>query len=240
MNKLSYDLHIHSCLSPCADDDMTPGNIVGMASLTGLDIIAITDHNSCKNCSAALKAAEDFGILVIPGMELTTMEEVHVLCYFECLADALAFDAYVAQHILPIPNQSDVFGNQLLCDDNDSVCGTFDILLISATDISFFELYDLLKEYRGFMVPAHIDKQTNSLLYNLGFIPENSMFTCCEVRDLTKAEELIEKHTYLKQCRIISNSDAHQLTGLHESIYYLQATSGAIPDILNALAKSPS
>ena len=73
--ELSYDLHIHSCLSSCGDDDMTPGNIVGMAAIKGLDVIAVTDHNSCRNCPAVLKLAEQYGVLAIPGMELTTAEE---------------------------------------------------------------------------------------------------------------------------------------------------------------------
>ena len=142
---LSYDLHIHSCLSPCADDDMTPGNILGMAALIGLDIIALTDHNSCKNCPAIVRLAEDFPLQVIPGMELTTAEEVHVLCYFCNLEDAISFDTYVEQHLLPIPNQTELFGNQLLCDEQDNICGTYENLLITATDISFFQLGEVLR-----------------------------------------------------------------------------------------------
>ena len=77
---LSYDLHIHSCLSPCGDDDMTPCNIAGMAALIGLDVIAVTDHNTCKNCPAVMDAASQYPVTVIPGMELCTIEEVHVRC----------------------------------------------------------------------------------------------------------------------------------------------------------------
>ena len=92
--ELSYDLHIHSCLSPCGDDDMTPGNIVGMAAIKGLDVIAVTDHNSCRNCPAVLKLAEQYGVLAIPGMELTTSEEVHAVCLFSELSAALEFDRF--------------------------------------------------------------------------------------------------------------------------------------------------
>ena len=95
MPDLNYDLHIHSCLSPCGDDDMTPANIVGMAMIKGLDLIAVTDHNSCKNCPAVLTMAETYGLTALPGMELTTSEEVHVVCLFADLKDALAFDEYV-------------------------------------------------------------------------------------------------------------------------------------------------
>ena len=112
MTGLYYDLHIHSCLSPCGDDDMTPANIVGMAAVKGLDVIALTDHNSCKNCPSALYHGQNYGVTVIPGMELCTTEEVHVICLFPALTDALSFDAYVYEHMLPIKNKQDIFGKQ--------------------------------------------------------------------------------------------------------------------------------
>ena len=100
MIPLHYDLHIHSCLSPCGDNESTPGNIVGMAVVKGLDVIALTDHNTCKNCAAAMAIGKEYGITVIPGMELTTSEEVHVLCLFHTLEDAMGFDAFVEPRIL--------------------------------------------------------------------------------------------------------------------------------------------
>lgn len=218
---LSYDLHTHSCLSPCADDDMTPGNILGMASLIGLDVIALTDHNTCKNCPSLLTQAQDFSITVLPGMELTTSEEVHVLCYFHSLKDAMAFDAYVEKHLLPLPNQPDLFGNQLLCDNKDNICGTYETLLISATDISFFQLGDLLKDYHGIMIPAHIDKKTNSLISQLGFIPEGCSFPCFELHDIARLNDYKEKYPSLTNCQMLCSSDAHQLTQLHEREYFI-------------------
>ena len=114
MPELNYDLHIHSCLSPCGDDDMTPANIVGMAMIKGLDLIAVTDHNSCKNCPAVLTMADAYGLTALPGMELTTSEEVHVVCLFADLKDALAFDEYVYSRLMPIPNNEKIFGKQQL------------------------------------------------------------------------------------------------------------------------------
>ena len=218
---LSYDLHIHSCLSPCADDEMTPGNILGMASLIGLDVIALTDHNTCKNCPSIIAQSCNFPITVIPGMELTTAEEVHVLCYFHTLKDAMAFDRYVAKHLLPLKNQPEIFGNQLLCDTEDAIWGTYDKLLISATDISFFQLSELLQDYHGIMVPAHIDKNSNSLISQLGFIPEGCHFSCFEVHDYSLADSLKEKYPSLAKAQVLCNSDAHSLTSLHEKEYFL-------------------
>ncbi len=221
---LSYDLHIHSCLSPCGEDDMTPGNILGMASLIGLDLIALTDHNSCWNCPSLLAQAEGLPTRVIPGMELTTCEEVHVLCYFTALADAMAFDAYVAAHLLPIANNPAIFGNQLLCNEQDEICGSCDPLLISATDISFFRLAPLLADYHGIMVPAHIDKHSNSLISQLGFVPEGIDFPYFKVHDMASAEGLRKRFPLLRDVPALCSSDAHRLEGLHEREFFIART----------------
>lgn len=238
MIPLTYDLHIHSCLSPCGDDDMTPGNIVGMASIIGLDVIAVTDHNTCKNCPAVMDLAAAYGITVIPGMELCTQEEVHVVCLFETLADAMAFDTYVDAHLLRIPNNEDIFGKQQICNAKDEITGTYPYLLINATDISFDSVYDLVKSYNGIMIPAHIDKDSTSLLSNLGFIPPDSHFTCAEIKNPAKLEELKKMHPYLNSCRIITDSDAHYLEHIHEAAYRIHARSKQIADILKALERA--
>ena len=102
--RLSYDLHIHSCLSPCGDADMTPNNIVHMALLAGFDMIALTDHNTCGNCPAVLTVAREAGLIAVPGMELCTAEEAHVVCLFPELEAAMAFDAAVAPTLPPVRN----------------------------------------------------------------------------------------------------------------------------------------
>lgn len=135
MMNLTYDLHIHSCLSPCGDDDMTPANIAGMAALKGLDVVALTDHNSCRNCPAFLAAAEEYGVLAVPGMEINTSEEVHAVCLFPTLEAALEFDRYVYDRLIKFPNKEEIFGKQELYDLADQVCGTEPNLLINATEI---------------------------------------------------------------------------------------------------------
>lgn len=237
MIPISYDFHIHSCLSPCGDDDMTPGNIVGMASLLGLDAVALTDHNSAKNCPAFLKMAEQFHLIAIPGMELTTAEEVHVLCYFENLEDALAFDRYVEERILPIPNNPQYFGNQILIGEDDEPCGTFDTLLISATSISFDQAYDLIRSFNGIMVPAHLDKSSTSLLSNLGMIPVDSRFRIAELRNPGLYDQLKADHPYLEKCHILSSSDAHRLDALKEPQNYIHAEERSAEGIFAALRK---
>ena len=235
MLKLSYDLHIHSCLSPCGDEDMTPSNIVGMAALKQLDIIAVTDHNSCKNCPAVMALADAYGLVAIPGMELTTMEEVHVLCLFAELSDALRFSEYVYEKLMKIPNKEQVFGRQEICDEEDQILGIEPYLLINATEISFDDLGKLMKEYHGIYIPAHIDKNSNSLLSNLGFIAPEADFLAAEFADITKYEKISDQNPYLKNCRIITDSDAHDLGKMNEPENFLECVSKSRADILKAL-----
>lgn len=216
MVNLTYDLHIHSCLSPCGDDDMTPGNIVGMAAVKGLDVIALTDHNSCRNCPAAMAIGEQYGVLVIPGMEINTSEEVHAVCLFPTLEKALAFDGYVYDKLMKFTNKEEIFGKQQIYDEEDEWVGTEKNLLISSTDISFDGLWELVETYGGVMFPAHIEKSANSLIANLGFVPPDSRFRTAELKDLKKLHELRRTNPYLEHCRIISNSDAHYLEHIHE------------------------
>ena len=235
MIPLYYDLHIHSCLSPCGDDDMTPANIAGMAAVKGLDVIALTDHNSCKNCPAILKHGEEYGITVIPGMELTTSEEVHVVCLFPALGDAMAFDGYVYERLLPIKNREDIFGKQQIMDADDQVTGNVERLLIGATDISFDQVFGLVEAYRGIAYPAHIDKSTTSLLSNLGFVPPDSSFTCAEISTFDHLHQIQKEHPYFLQCKMLSSSDAHYLEDIREPDYQIYAKSRAAKDILEGL-----
>lgn len=235
MIPLYYDLHLHSCLSPCGDDDMTPANIIGMASIKGLDVIALTDHNSCKNCPAAMVHGENYGVTVIPGMELCTAEEVHVICLFSALKDALAFDGYVYGHMMPIKNKENIFGKQQIMDENDEVTQTVENLLINATDITFDEVFPLVESYGGIAYPAHVDKSSTSLLSNLGFVPPDSTFSCAEFHDLKNLHRIQKEHPYFLGCKIVSSSDAHYLEDIHEPEYQIFPRSRSIADILDVL-----
>ncbi len=220
MIPVPYDLHIHTCLSPCGDKDMTPANIVGMAFLKGLKVIAITDHNTCLNCAPAMKHGADYGITVIPGMELTTSEEVHVVCLFSSLEKALAFSSYVYNHLLDIENKPKIFGEQLILNDEDEPIGEVKRLLISATDISFDDIPALMETFQGIWFPSHIEKTSTSVLSNLGFIPPDSPFDIVEIKDYKKTRVLCDAHPHLKTCKKLFNSDAHYLwqigTGISE------------------------
>lgn len=236
MINLKYDLHIHSCLSPCGDDDMTPANIVGMAAIKELDVIAVTDHNSCKNCPVIMKMGKEYGITVIPGMELTTQEEVHVLCLFSELEKAMDFDKLVYDRLVPVANNEEIFGKQQIYNENDEISGVVENLLINCTDISFDEVYDLTAAYNGIMIPAHIDKSANSLISNLGFVPLESRFNCFEIKNMSRLHSLQDKNPYLKKCKVITDSDAHYLEHINEPVNSIYARSSALKDVLKALS----
>ena len=183
---------------------MTPNNIAGLAAIKGLQIIALTDHNTARNAPALIRAGEQYGLIVLPGMELTTQEEVHVVCLFCDERDALAFDSYVYERLLKVRNKKHIFGEQIIMNELDEPVGEEEYLLINATDIGFDDVYDAVTRFHGIMIPAHLDKSTTSLISNLGMIPPDSKFTCAEVRHLEKLHGLMKEHPYLEHCRIIS------------------------------------
>lgn len=236
LHPFSYDLHIHSALSPCGDNDMTPGNIVGMSALKELSVIALTDHNSARNCPAAMKLGEQLGVLVIPGMELTTEEEVHVVCLFPDLDAALAFNDLTDERLRRIENKPEVFGHQYIMNENDVITGEITNLLINATTIGFDEVPSVLAPFGGIMIPAHLDKSTTSLISNLGFVPESSTFTTFECKKLSNLHALRNDHPYLRSCRVITDSDAHYLQDINEAVNFLELEELSIANVLRYIA----
>ncbi len=216
MKKYYYDLHIHSCLSPCAHEDMTPNNIAGMGTVVGLDIMALTDHNTCKNCPAFMKTARARGIIPIAGMELTTAEDIHLVCLFDTLEKAMDFSDRVNKERVLIKNRTDIFGEQQIMNENDEVIDEEEYLLSNATLITVDEAPSLVKEYGGVCYPAHIDRPSNSITVTLGVFPENPLFNNAEINRKEKIEELEKKYNNIKNKQYIFSSDAHYLRHISE------------------------
>ena len=208
-----YDLHIHSCLSPCGDGDMTPNNIVNMALLNGLSAIALTDHNSVKNCPAVMAAGKAAGLLVVPGMELTTAEDIHAVCLFPALDAAQAFGRYVYQNLPAIPNRADIFGEQLVMDREDNVTEIEERLLLTATSIGLDALPALIEDYDGVAFPAHIDRHSNGALAILGSLSEDMGFWLAEVSKLACKADYAARFPFFQ---FVSDSDAHELIDIAE------------------------
>lgn len=215
MSIYSYDFHTHSALSPCADDDNTPNNLAGMASLNGIGIMALTDHNSTKNCPAFFKAARRYGIVPIAGMELTTAEDIHLVCLFEELEAALEFDNSLNPYRVPFKNRVDIYGEQLIFDGDDNVIGVEENFLPLATMLSLESAYKMVVSHSGICYPAHIDRQANGIIATLGTIPETPHFSCIEFHDIKNRDEYIKKYS-LEDKRVLIGSDAHYLTDLRE------------------------
>lgn len=220
MNKFYYDLHVHSCLSPCADDDNTPNNLAGMAAVCELDIVALTDHNTTRNCPAFFEAAEKYGIIPIAGMELTTSEDIHIVCLFKSLDNAMRFGEYVESRLMPIKNRPDIFGEQIIMDGNDNIIGRVDNLLSVATDISVEALPDLVRDYGGICYPAHIDRDSNGIIAVLGALPETPRFNTVEFNCEENIRRYTEKYS-LSDKRCVMNSDAHFLGKMNDRSFYL-------------------
>lgn len=223
------DLHLHSCLSPCAEDDMTPWNMVGMAKIKGLDVIAITDHNAVLNAEDAMAAGREYGVEVIPGMEITSREEVHMLAYFYTLEDALAAGEEVYAHLPAISNQPMLFGNQLIMRDGDTPSGTLDKLLINATDLSVDEVCELVRSHNGIPLPAHINRGSNGMIGALGLMPFLPEYPVVEVYRGVDCPAYATKGRFL-----LHSSDAHRLEDIQEQVFELpvEASAKAVLDLI--------
>ncbi len=215
-----YDLHIHSCLSPCADNDNTPNNIAGMGELAGLGIMALTDHNTCKNCPAFFAAARRHGIVPVAGMELTTAEDIHMVCLFPTLEEAMEFDREVEGRRILIENRPDIFGEQLIMNEDDEVTGEEKHLLSNATDISAEEAFVLTERFGGVCYPAHIDRDANGMVAILGSVPSDLPVRCVE---LHLSENLPRFSGYVPEgARVVFSSDAHYLWDIRDKEHYIE------------------
>ncbi len=221
MNKYYYDFHVHSCLSPCGDDDSTPNSIAGMATLCGLNVVALTDHNTCKNCEGFFKAAKRHGIIPIAGMELTTAEDIHIVFLFEQLEDALEFDKEIEKRRILFENRTDVYGEQLIMDENDTVISTEKYLLSNATTVTVEECPALAEKFGGICYPAHVDRESNGIIATLGTFPDIPGFKCCEFHHADNISEYLDKYP-IGSRKIIVSSDAHFLWDMRdENSYFL-------------------
>ena len=236
--KYYYDLHLHSCLSPCGDMDMTPNNLVNMAKLLGLDAIALTDHNSSLNCEAAIEVGREIGLTVIPGMELTTSEDIHAVCLFPTLEKALCWNEYVDAHRIKIRNRAEIYGRQVIMNSFDEEIGEVEHLLLPATEISIMSAYNKVKEFGGICYPAHIDRDSLSILSVLGEIDISCGFKTFELANRSKLSALKKQHPILEKMNMVSCSDAHYLENMKEAENYLCLDELSPESVLAALDKN--
>ena len=216
---------------------MTPANIAGMAKLAGLSVVAVSDHNTTRNCRAFLECAKQYELLAVPAMEINTREEVHVLCLLPSLERAEDFDVFVYNRLPDIKNNPDFFGEQLIVDCRDNITGREDRLLTTAADISIYEIVDILDSYGGLAIPAHIDRSSNSVISNLGFVSKDMNISIAEITRRGNPDALGADNSVLRGKPYITNSDAHYLGDILDAEYSLEASAFTVQAVLDAIKK---
>ncbi len=227
MRKVRADLHLHTCLSPCADDLMQTTAIIEQAKKVGLDMIGICDHNSAENVRAMMKAGERQDLAVIPGVEVTSREEVHILGLFNTEHDLMNLQDIIYEN-LPGQNDEEAFGPQLVIDEYGNVVGQNSRLLIGATTLTLEQIIDAIHQFAGLAVASHIDRQRFSLIGQLGFIPKGLKLDAVEVSNPSSVRQ---EYDY----PVITSSDAHFLEDIGKNSTCFMIEDASVQEISKAL-----
>jgi PHP family Zn ribbon phosphoesterase len=205
------DLHIHTCLSPCAELSMTPRAIVERAASLGVNVIAVCDHNSVENSAVTQYLAKEKGITVVPGIEITSREEVHILGLFGDMKGAEDMQAMVYDSLQPGENDEEKFGMQVVANEDDEVMGFNRRLLIGATGLTVNRVVDLIHGFGGLAVASHIDREGFGIIGQLGFIPSDIEFDALEISPRITVAEAMKTFSDYRHVPWITSSDAHAI-----------------------------
>ncbi len=228
---------MHTVLSPCAEVEMIPPLIVERALDNNIRLIAITDHNSSANFLAVQKAAEDTSLVVLPGVELQTHEEVHTLCLFDHYSQVLQFQRIIDRSLPNIQNQPEHFGEQFIVDETGDFIRREERLLLSSTDLTLKEAWQFVIEIGGIFIPAHVNRKAYGLIENLGFMPTDIEVNAVEISRHLSPEDALKKFPQLKGYPLIQNGDVHRLNEFLGSLIFTMAEP-SISEIILALAGS--
>lgn len=220
MKRFRADLHVHTVLSPCAGIEMIPPLIVQEALDRGIQAIAITDHNATANIEAVQKAAAGSQLIVLPGVELQTREEVHVLCLFDTLEQARAFQQWIDLHLPETPNNPDFFGEQFVVDETGEFIRREDRLLINSVAAGLKEAWEQVALLGGLLAPAHINRQAFGLLAVLGLVPDDVTLEALEISRHISPEDARKRYPQIRGYPLLQNGDVHFLDGFLGSTYF--------------------
>jgi len=226
------DLHIHTCLSPCTELDMSPKGILTAAKKKEIDIIGICDHNSSENSLAVMNAAKKMNINIFPGMEVTSLEEVHVLALFDEIENALKLQEHVYAN-LPGENDEDAFGMQVIVNEKEEVLGHNNKLLIGATTIPLEKIIKTIHSLDGIAIASHIDRASFSIIAQLGFIPDNLELDALEISPAITREEA--KKRYSDNYPITCSSDAHYPDDIGKAFTSFLLKNATLTEVKKAL-----
>jgi len=222
------ELHVHTVLSPCAEVEMIPPLIVREAGARGINLIAITDHNACANVAAVQQAAAEADLVVMPGLEVQTREEVHVLCLFDTLPQALACEADVRAALPPLENQAEYFGDQFVVDASGDFVRRETQLLLTSAHFSIDEICAMVERLGGITIPAHIDRKAFGLIGNLGLVPPDLPIAALEVSRHLHPFEAPKQYPQLRGYPLVQGGDAHRLEEmLGANVFRLEAPTVA-------------
>ena len=216
MNWYAADLHIHTLLSPCAEVEMIPSLIIAAAEMVGLDMIAITDHNSCENAGAVMAAAEGTGIKVIPGIEVQSIEDVHLLCLFDELDQALGLQGTVYESLPQITGARKTYDEQMMVDSNDEFLGYCERPISLPTNMGIEEIWNRVDALGGMIIPSHIDKPGTGICGVLGMLPESPSFEGVEISANISLDDARTRCMGVGSLPIFRDSDAHWLAAIGE------------------------
>jgi len=234
LRRFKADLHIHTCLSPCGDLQMSPQKITAQVLRQSIDIIAICDHNSAENIRPVMKAAEGKNVVVLPGMEVCSREEIHVLAIFDNLVSALGLQTLVYDH-LPGKNDPKVFGLQVVANECDEVVGFEDRLLIGATELSIEQVVGEIHRRGGLAIASHIDREAYSVIGQLGFVPESVRFDALELSSHIGCDEALVRFPKCTAYTFVRNSDAHFIDDVGKNISGYVLEQPSFQEIVKAL-----
>jgi len=228
------DLHIHTCLSPCGEWEMSPRDIIRRCQETSLDLIAVCDHNTCENAGAVMREGARRGLAVLPGLEICSREEVHVLAVFDRLAQALAMQAWVYAGLEGL-NQPELFGWQVVANEDSEVLGENPRLLIGATRLGLSEIVRRTHALDGLSLSAHVDRPANGIINQLGFIPPDLALDGVEVSWRLPLSEARARLPEIGDRPCITSSDAHRLDDIGRASTVLHLAAPTLPEIRLAL-----
>ena len=229
MRWFKADLHLHSVLSPCGDLAMSPRAVLEKACQQELDLIAITDHNTMANCPAFLEVANRYHINMLYGLEVHTAEEIHIIILFDDFEPAFAFSKIIYDALLPVANDPDFFGDQVVVDQDDNILKFEEKALINSSILPIDEIVNIANQHGAFIFPAHVDAASYSIIGQLGMIPEYLQFDACGITAKADVKKLIAQYPQLAEYTLIRNSDAHYLKdiGAGYTEFYLDAPTVA-------------
>ncbi|MEN6373648.1 MAG: PHP domain-containing protein [Smithella sp.] len=236
LKTFNCDFHIHTCLSPCADLDMHPQALVEKILEAKLDLVAICDHNSSENAAFVMNAARGKNLNILPGMEVTTTEEVHILAIFDSLDNLAGLQEIVYNHLAG-ENDEERFGVQAIVNEFGEVEDLNNKLLIGATDLSLDKLISHIHEFNGLAIAAHIDRESFSVLSQLGFIDENVEFDALEVTPATGIEKARIKYPELSNYSFITSSDAHFIKDIGKAATKIILQEVSVAELKMAFAR---